>query len=109
MPAGTIVADVILDHFEGSTDGVPQGAVGYQAGMPGLGDSVDLGLGSYIQYGVPSTLENQGTIEMWLKPSTTPAGIMNFNWTDSTSNPAGGHVLHFGRESGSETSIGGWS
>ncbi|MCC6585292.1 MAG: PEP-CTERM sorting domain-containing protein [Bryobacterales bacterium] len=110
--ASLIVPDtytVVLDHFEGSTAGSPHGTPVFQSGVPGLENSVGLDLGSFIQYGLPSALETQGTIEMWLKPSTTVASIINFNWNDTTSYPPAGHVLHLGIDGAGEISAGGWA
>lgn len=97
--SGVIVADgntVILDHFDGSSVGTVFGSPGFQSSVPGLGDAINLGVGSYVQYALTNSLESQGTIEMWLRPAAKSASILNFNWNNTGSQPTAGHVLHLG-------------
>src|SRR5207245_2919463 len=75
----------------------------------GLDKAVDLEKNNYIQYPLNSTLETQGTIEMWLRPQNYNMGILNFNWNNTTVYPPAGHVLHLQLNSEGKVSIGGWA
>jgi hypothetical protein len=100
---------VILDHFNGSTIGTPVGNPTYVTGQSGLGQAVSLGMGGYIQYPLPTALETAGTIEMWVNLKNYSAGIMNFNWNNTTSYPPAGHVLHFQVTAGGNVTTSGWA
>lgn len=100
---------VILEHFDGSTSGAPQGNPIYLAGPNGLGQAISLGLGTFVKFPLPASLESQGTIEMWINPRTYGGGILNFNWNNTNSSPPAGHVLHLGLSPQGMVSIGGWA
>lgn len=111
MTGAPVIPDshtVILDHFNLSTVGSVHGAPGYGPGPAGMQQAVGLGGGEYVQYGLISALETQGTIEMWVNPASDTVGLMNFNWGNTTSYPPAGHVLHLGTNAG-KLSIGGWA
>ena len=58
---------LLLDHFDGSTLGTPNGAVTYTSGV--FGSGVHLNAGSWISYNLGSL--SQGTVEMWVKLDDT--------------------------------------
>lgn len=100
---------VLLDRFNQSSTGVFHGTPAYVQGPPGLQQAIKVNEGDYVRYGLIPSLEAQGTIEMWLNPQSNRINIMNFNWGNTTSYPAAGHVLHFGTNAGGQLSVGGWA
>ncbi|MGI9610226.1 MAG: hypothetical protein ACR2NL_08010 [Acidimicrobiia bacterium] len=57
---------VLLDAFEGTTQGVEYGSLEYEPSLPGLDQAIELGTGDWVKYSVPG----------WYQWATTynPAG-----------------------------------
>lgn len=89
---------VILDNFNGSTTGTAYGTLNYATSMTGFGQAGQFGPGNYVQYTLGGL--TQGTIEMWVNstvaPSVNPSGLLTVNWSNTTTAPGGGYILHFG-------------
>jgi len=98
---GEIVPDadtVVLDHFNGSVAGTAVGPLGFAASLGGLAQAGVFGLGNYVRYSFPGWFTGEGTVEMWIHPSSLAAdwtGLLNVNWSNAGSYPPAGHVLHF--------------
>ncbi|MGO9113784.1 MAG: LamG-like jellyroll fold domain-containing protein [Thermoguttaceae bacterium] len=107
--AQPITADAsteLLDHFDGSTLGYAVGPLNYAPSLTGLGEAASFGPGNYVVYRFPSWYytgyanppgqtsdpQTQGTVEMWVNP-TSYGSLLDFNWNYQTSNPPAGHVL----------------
>ena len=82
---------VIVDHFDGTTAGMAFGPLTYENSLPGLGQAINLVVGSYVKYAFLGGVLGQGTVEMWIKPASY-GGILDINWNDTTSYPPAGHV-----------------
>lgn len=88
---------VILDHFDGSTTGMPIGTLTYGPSLTDLGQA-GVFHGNFVMYPITTGM-SQGTVEMWVKLDSLPTesrGFLNFNWYGTTSYPGMGHVLHMG-------------
>lgn len=105
-PASPGTDTVLIDHFDDSTiasfSSMP---LTYLDGPAGYGKSVDFSAGNWVKYDVPGWYEwtreydatgKQGSIELWVYPLTYDISLVNFNWRDSLSSPADGHILHLG-------------
>lgn len=98
-----IVADgdtLLLDHFNGSTLGTAIGTLNYAAGQSGYNQAASFAPGNFVKYslqgwysGNGTDSATQGTVEAWVNPSV-PGPFLEFNWNDSNTLPAGGHVLY---------------
>ncbi len=108
-PAESNPNTVILDHFDGTTQGTPFGDPAYVTSLTGLNKAVNLTAGTYIQYQLPASLQQAGTIEAWVNLKSYGASIINFNWYNTTSYPPAGHVLHFQVGTDGKLTTGGWA
>ena len=86
---------VLLDTFDGATEGEEHGSVSYAPSLPGLGQSVDLDLGDWIKYTVPSWNNQYGTIEAWIYPDTYNYSIAMLQWYNTNTQPPAGYVGQF--------------
>jgi len=75
---------VLLEHFDGTTSGSPNGSVAYNTGV--FGQGVHLSVSSWISWAL-GALTN-GTVEFWGKldnitncPSCPPLPVPNFVWS----------------------------
>jgi hypothetical protein len=118
-----IPTTVLLDDFNGTTQGKGFGALTYEDSLPNMGKAVNLAKGSYIKYSFspwykwdgahnwnrneasPGVL-TEGKAEMWINPRQytgisiserdKPSGILTFNWGDTGSAPQAGYIMHLG-------------
>jgi hypothetical protein len=86
---------VLLDAFDGITIGEEHGTVSYAPSLPGLGQAVDLDLGDWIKYTVPSWNNQYGTIEAWIYPDTYKYSIAMLQWYNTNTVPPAGYVGQF--------------
>ena len=98
--ATLITADahtVILDHFDGTTDGTSFGPLAFQSSLAGHGQAGQFETGNYVKYSLPN-LGPEGTIEMFVKPFADPgnADLLGFQWFDSATPPTFGYIMHLG-------------
>ncbi|MFA4964402.1 MAG: hypothetical protein WC709_02020 [Thermoleophilia bacterium] len=93
---------VLLQHFEGTTNGENHGSVAYMPSAPGLGQAVDLDLDAWVKYQMtgwytwPYAYDpagKEGTIEMWVFPRNYPNSFFQLNWNNSNSGPPAGYIL----------------
>ncbi len=98
---------LVLDHFDGTSEGTTYGTAMYEPGMADMGQARRLSAGQYTRYGLPSWSGTQGTIEVWLKVETG-GRLLNFNWNNTESEPSAGHVLHLHSLDAPGVHIGTW-
>jgi len=108
-PAKSNPNTVILDHFDGTTQGTAFGNPAYVSSLPGLTKAVNLTAGTFVQYQIPASLQQAGTIEAWVNLKAYGVGIINFNWNNTTTYPPAGHVLHFQVGADGKLTTGGWA
>src|SRR5664279_1945024 len=60
---------ICLDHFDGVTTGVLQGAVSFTNGLIPLDRCAYLPTNAFIMYSSAIAYLSSGTIEIWVKPS----------------------------------------
>lgn len=110
LPVTADVNTVVLDHFDNATAGEARGSsLSYVSSQSGLSNAVDFSSGgSYVMYAETVNLSNQGTIEMWIKPSFYNKGLVNINWYNSSSYPSSGHIFHLRLDEAGKISLGGW-
>ncbi len=83
---------VLLDSFDGTTQGEEHGTVGYAPSLPGLGQAVDLETGDWIKWAVSSWAEKQGTIEAWIYPDTYISRVAVLQWGNTNTSPSSGYI-----------------
>jgi len=116
---------VLLDNFNGATQGKGFGIIAYKNSIPNLGQAVSLLKGTYIKYSfapwyrwdevhkwdrnevAPGVL-TEGTIEMWIKPCRYSIGILNLNWNNASSTPSAGHIMNLGLNNDGNLTYGVW-
>ena|GEM_PF-2979865 len=116
-------ATVLLDEFNGATQGKGFGALTYEDSLPNMDKAVNLAKGTYIKYsfspwykwdGAHSWNRNEaspgmlteGSAGVWINPRQysgisigergKPSGILTFNLGDVASPPEAGYIMHLG-------------
>lgn len=98
------VDTVLIDHFdEASIANYSSDTLSYTDGPSDFGKAADFTGGNWIRYDVPGWYEwsrkyvatgKQGTVEFWVYPMSYGISLVNFNWNETQSAPAAGHILH---------------
>jgi CSLREA domain-containing protein len=93
---------VLLDNFEGTTQGVAFGTPVYVHSRPGSGQAVELDTGDYIRYDLTGWYQwshdyepsgKEGTVELWVKAVAYPQSILIFQWHLTPQTPSEGYIL----------------
>lgn len=107
---------VLLDHFDGATQGTAYGSPMYAAGV--LNEAIGFHTGTFVKYTLPSwycwtgqydATGKEGSIEMWVKPESYPSSILGFQWYDTNTPPSSGYILHLGVDTEGKLHYGHWS
>ena len=92
---------VLLDHFDGTTEGTNYGSISYISSLPALDKAVGLELNDYIKYtlsgwyiwsNVYNPAGKEGTVELWVYPRQYPITFLTFQWGNTTSPPSAGYI-----------------
>jgi hypothetical protein len=125
-PATVLPSTVLLDNFDGTTKGTGFGALTYKDSQQGLSKAVSLAKGTFIKYSfspwytwdgvhswnrseASSGVLTEGRVEMWVNPQKySGSDIVTFNWTNASSLPQSGYILHFGFNADGKLSYSVW-
>ncbi|NND74500.1 MAG: LamG domain-containing protein [Ilumatobacter sp.] len=86
---------VLYDGYDGTSNGAEHGTVDYVPSLPTLGEAVDLDVGDWLKYSMPSWSTQQGTIEAWINPETYGYSIALLQWYNTNTAPSSGYIGHF--------------
>lgn len=87
---------VLLDSFDGTTQGEEHGTISYSTSLPRLDQAVDLQTGDWIKYAVPSWYTGQGsgtgTVETWVYPRAHSIALGTLQWWNTNTPPGAGYI-----------------
>ncbi len=92
---------VLLDHFEGTTQGEAFGGIGFVTSQPGLGEAANLEAGDWIKYTLPGWYQwsnaydpsdKAGAVGMWVYPRSHSVVLGKWQWFNRSSYPSTGHI-----------------
>lgn len=109
---------VLLDYLNGTTLGNFVSGLTYVESLPNLGKAGNFAEGTYIRYDLHAWYSSgwdwgsanaRGTVESWIKPRKYGGEILDFNWFNTRTSPASGHILHFALHSDGKLAMSTWT
>lgn len=87
---------MLLDSFDGTTQGEEHGTIGYTSSLTTLDQAVDLQTGNWVKYAVPSWYTGQGsgtgTVETWVYPRMYSIALGTLQWNNTSTSPPAGYI-----------------